>query len=491
VAICKKIKFLASFVLIAFNLLCGTANAVPLEPNVEDSSTFGILSKPKRQAINEADLRALGDSFVTVEEKAATYLGRKINNIVLTGNDRTQSRYLLSRLKFQQDEILTVGMAERSFKNLKNTKILKTIRMEFEPRGADNLTVVIVVEELWTTIPFLLFSSGGGSLLIVAGVVETNLFGNGALGYFTYQSLDGASSVNGQVKHPDIFGTSLELTPFFWIEEKNNEVRNFTLSRTLLAGYTSNQKTAGFFLRRPTEIPVPWLTQITPGVGIRYSNWKFSQSKISSDAKVASDKSKFINPTNTERVYYSGESELGRVDYNETLAEGAVLVYRYSLGVPTTNPSATFQEHFIAGRFFWSLPPDFLVASRFEWQKRISQNSSDEDMMGGLFHVRGLPNDIFRGLDLWFYNAEVRYMVLRQNYLNWQGVLFTDGGDTNHSKMNVQGLQKPSGAAASVGAGLRVMFPDISELTLRADYGWLLSPFRTSGLSLGVVQFVR
>ena len=455
----------------------------------DGDGTLGVLPSPHDKTPGEKV--ELGDSHISAEVKASFHYQKRIKSVLLTGNDKTRSRYLLSRLKFVEGELLTEGMAERSFKNLKNTKILKTIRMEFEPRGKDDVNVIVVVEELWTTIPFLLFSSGGGSVLIVAGVVETNLFGNGALAYLTYQYLDGTNTWTGQVKHPDIFGTSLEFTPYFWLEDKNNEIRNFNSSKPLLAGYTSNQQTFGFFLKRPTEIPVPWLAQTTPGVGIRYSKWSFSDSKLSQEALVANSRNKYEPPSDTKRVYYSGETEIGRVDYNETLAEGATLQYRYSLGVPTTSLNPGFQEHFVAGRFFWSLPPDFLIASRFEWQRRVSREPGDEEMMGGLFHVRGLPNDVFRGLNLWFYNVELRYMVLRQRYVNWQGVVFSDGGDTGNTRVNLAAQRKPSGTASSVGAGLRVMFPDISELTLRADYGWLMSPFGTSGLSLGVVQFVR
>ena len=148
-------------------------------------------------------------------------------------------------------------------------------------------------------------------------------------------------------------------------------------------------------------------------------------------------------------------------------------------------------KQFITARVFRTLPLETLLAVRYEWQRRISRNAGDEEMLGGLFHVRGLPNDIFRGLTLWILNVEARRIVARQRYVHWQLALFSDSGDTGRTRTHRKVDYRPDGAAHSFGAGARILFPDISELAVRLDYGWLVSPFKAAGLSLGLVQFIR
>lgn len=428
---------------------------------------------------------------VSVETLSTPYLGRRVSRIEVFGNAKTRTSFLLRRLLLNEGALLRPGEMERSVQNLKNTKLFKSIRVEFTPVGDAEVIVRLYLDELWTTIPVLLFSTGGGSVLILAGIVEANLFGYGAVGYLTYQYLDGTNSWTGQVKHPDILDTGFEVTPYFWIEEKNNEVRAYDKEKSLLGGFTSHQQTYGATLRKPFSLDTDIVPLITPGIGGRYSEWRFTEEELSDEAKEANEKNAFLTPQRNTRAYASAELQLGRVDFNGNLADGATVLYRYTLGTPLSKGSGAFAEQFITARYFRSLPKDVLLAVRYEWQRRISNNAGDEDMLGGLFHVRGLPNDIFRGQTLWMLNTEARRIVRRQQYVHWQLVAFTDVGDTGRTRTHADNGYRPNGAAHSVGGGVRVLFPDISELAVRIDYGWLLSPFRASGLSLGLVQFIR
>ncbi|MCA2959743.1 MAG: hypothetical protein IOD12_05785 [Silvanigrellales bacterium] len=430
-------------------------------------------------------------SDVSLETLSTPHFGRRVSRIEVFGNAKTRTSFLLRRLLLSEGELLRPGEVERSVQNLKNTKLFKTIRVEFVPVGDAEVVVRLFVDELWTTIPVLLFSTGGGSVLILAGMVEANLFGHGAVGYLTYQYLDGANSLTGQMKHPDVFDTGFEVMPYFWLEEKNNEVRTYNKETKLLGGFTSHQQTYGATLRKTLSLNTQILPVVTPGIGGRYSEWRFTDEQLSSEAKEANRKNDFPTPTQNARAYGSAELQLGRVDFNGNLADGATFLYRYTLGASVSKNSGPFEEQFITARYYRTLPYDVLLAARYEWQRRTSANAGDEDMLGGLFHVRGLPNDIFRGQTLWMLNVETRRIVRRQQYVHWQLVAFTDVGDTGRTRTQTSVDYRPNGAAHSVGGGVRALFPDISELAVRLDYGWLVAPFRASGLSLGLVQFIR
>ena len=445
---------------------------------------------------------ASNQSAEELEKTALPFLGMNVKEIVFLGNERIATRFLLQQLTFQQGSRLKENDIFESVQNLRNTKIIKTINIELIKLESGDVKILILIDELWTTIPFVLFSTGGGSVLVVTGIVDSNLFGFGSTGWVTYQYLDGLSSWIGKIRYPNLLQSDYEVTAEFWKEEKNNEIRSFTANKELLAGYTSYQETYSLLVKRPFDFNTHWLPKFNSGLGLRYSNWSFNDRKLSPEGIERNSKENFKPPPGTERLYYVFESDLGRVNFNGNFADGAALTYRYSYGEPLRKNTGRYSEHFVMGRFFRTLPREVLFASRLEAQFRISDKLADEDMMGGLFHVRGLPNDIFRGLSLWFYNAEMRRFVYKQQYAHLQAVVFQDAGNTYRTrshdlrsgqKYRPRGIlnSKEGGFATSVGAGFRVLFPDISELALRVDYGWLLSPFKTSGLSLGVVQFVR
>jgi|GEM_PF-6512346 len=474
-------------------VLCGLpASATPVVP--DKTALPAIPTVPTAGAKNTEAIPIVetdADTDADPEATATAYLGKSITSIDISGNAKTRTSFLRHLLTVETGRLLAQGDITRSVQNMKNTKLFKSIKVVFESAGEQGVVIRIAVEELWTTIPVLLFSTGGGSVLILAGIVEANLFGHGAASYLTYQYLDGTNTWMGQIKHPDFLDSGLEVTPYFWLEEKNNEIRTYDTKRDLLGGYTSHQDTFGLTVRRPLDLDIKYVPLLFPGIGLRYSKWSFSEQELSPEAKDVNTLSDRVPPDRTQRLYASAEIQFGRVDFDGYLANGTSVIYRYTQGEPLGGESKRFREHFITARHFRGFPPNGLLAVRYEWTERHSNNAGDEDMLGGLFHVRGLPNDVFRGLTLWQLNTEFRYIVARQRYADWQGVLFTDAGDTGRTRTQQKSAYRPSGAAHSVGGGVHLLFPDISELTVRIDYGWLLSPFRASGLSLGLVQFVR
>jgi hypothetical protein len=463
----------------------------PLATDSDVDAAGDAAGNATSNAAGNAD-KARAETDTSPEILAAAFAGRRVAQVDVIGNARTRTSFILRRLDVAVGGVLSPSVVERSVQNLKNTKLFKSIKIDFTPRGADEVVVRLTLDELWTTIPVLLFSTGGGSVLILAGMVEANLFGYGAVSYLTYQYLDGTNTWTGQVKHPDFFDTGFELMPYFLLEEKNNEIRTYDSERALRGGYTSHQDTYGITVRRPFELGLDILPMFSPGLGARYSKWRFSERELSDEAREANAKERYALPSTTERIYGSAEAQFGRVDFDGNLARGATVLYRYTSGSPIARSSGPYSEQFINARLFHTFPGDTLLAARYEWQRRLSPSAGDEDMLGGLFHVRGLPNDVFRGLTLWILNVEARRVVRKQRYIHWQVVAFTDHGDTGRTRTH-PGVRnhRPDGAAHSVGGGFRVLFPDISELAVRVDYGWLLSPFKASGLSLGLVQFVR
>jgi outer membrane protein assembly factor BamA len=428
-------------------------------------------------------------------------IGKKISKVTITGLKRAKETYIRRLISISEGDTLEKGKVDDSLDNIRNTRIMREATAQGIILEDGTVEIIFQMEELWTTIPVILFAAGGGSLLILAGFVESNIFGYGGQGYATYQARDGTQTWITSLKQPDLFQTNLLLNSDFRFEEIKNEIRDFKSERYVFGGYTALEKSLSSSLSKPFEFYNPELPnfarQITLGVGLKYAKWESSENLLSEEVIETNRRLNFTLPKSTERIIPYWDITLGKVNYNKNLAVGFSVNYKYSLGFSLNKKDSgiNFQEHLLKLRIFLPLPHQVQLASRMEYQNRKSNNILDEDMLGGLFHVRGLPNDIFRGHKLWMLNLEFRKILAEFNLFEIQGVAFTDLGNTSASKTytNTPYLEfrKPKNISQSIGFGSRILFPEVSELSIRTDYGWVISPFYASGISLGLVQFIR
>jgi hypothetical protein len=89
--------------------------------------------------------------------------------------------------------------------------------------------------------------------------------------------------------------------------------------------------------------------------------------------------------------------------------------------------------------------------------------------LGGESRLRGYPSTAFIGRDLVAYNLELRSRPVQVVTAQLGGVLFYDVGDAfdGFSRMHLKD---------SVGAGLRVLFPQLDRIVFRIDWGFPLEP---------------
>jgi hemolysin activation/secretion protein len=108
--------------------------------------------------------------------------------------------------------------------------------------------------------------------------------------------------------------------------------------------------------------------------------------------------------------------------------------------------------------------------------------------LGGFGEVRGFPDERFRGTHCWFLNAEIRHVVFAHPWYVIQPTAFADTGAAGLSLSQSGFLWQKS--PTSLGGGVRIVFPHLARLILRADAGFPVSPQKSApGLSFGSVQF--
>jgi outer membrane protein assembly factor BamA len=495
-----KLQRMFSFSLIAFTCLQLSLTATSALADILNDS--GTLTNELPALVPQIEVENHAPSVLFWDD--LEFVGKKVSKITIVGLKRTQETYIRRLISFGEGDILERGRVDDALDNIRNTRIMKEVTAQGMILPDGNIEIIFQLEEVWTTIPVILFTAGGGSLLILAGFVESNILGYGGQGYLTYQALDGTQTFIGSIKQPDLFQTNYHLQSEFRWEEIKNEFRKFSAERSLFGGFTSQEKSLSASLAKAfefynTELP-NFARTVSVGIGLRYAKWEATETKLNLEVIQKNRENFYLLPKSTERVSSFLEIALGRVNYNKFAAKGIAVNYRFLTGLSarpnSSNSRLTLQEHLVKIRGFVPLPQSIQFASRFEYQNRISENVLDEEMMGGLFHVRGLPNDIFRGRKVWILNSELRKTALEFSMVHLQAVSFADFGNTSESLtlVNSKGMRletKPSGIARSMGVGTRIVFPEISELSIRTDYGWLVAPFRASGLSIGLVQFIR
>jgi hemolysin activation/secretion protein len=99
---------------------------------------------------------------------------------------------------------------------------------------------------------------------------------------------------------------------------------------------------------------------------------------------------------------------------------------------------------------------------------------NDQFYLGGNGRLRGYLSDEFIGKDLIASNLEFRSRPVQVATLQFAGVLFYDLGDAFNGFESLHIKQ-------SVGAGARLLLPQLDRLVFRVDWGLPLEPPRSSG----------
>jgi hypothetical protein len=98
---------------------------------------------------------------------------------------------------------------------------------------------------------------------------------------------------------------------------------------------------------------------------------------------------------------------------------------------------------------------------------RYKNYLNSQTTTGGNGRLRGYPTSFFLGKDAYFYNVEFRTTSVRLLFAQIGAVAFYDAGDATTGFTNLSPKQ-------SLGAGLRILFPQLNRLVLRADIAFPL-----------------
>ena len=335
---------------------------------------------------------AAGDPPAEVTLTAAITSGPQVTiaAVEITGNTRTRSRFIRSRLQLKPGDIFSSAKRQESFQELYRTGIFSSvdISLKGEPTAAQRTLVVSIVE---TPAKEVYAEPGWGSyerLRVKVGFREANLLGTGRIFEANTQFSVKAQGIGVSLIDPWFFNTHItaELPVSFQRREEPSFTRedlsaSFLLTRELSDNVTV---TGGYTFKRTS------LTDVDPNQFDESQNQDYDLGSIR--AQIGYDtRNDIFFPTKGQKSFLSAEyaDELfggnisfgrlaGGLRYFWQVRRGTVLAARYSTGLIIPGPDQIGVP--IGERFFNG--GENTVRS-FE-ESQLGPKDASKDPVGGL-----------------------------------------------------------------------------------------------------------
>lgn len=406
--------------------------------------------------------------FPTTEAFAEDFT---VTSIKFEGLNRTNSSVIRDELFFREGDTISAVQMDEALVRIQNTGLFTTASVEQE-----DTTVVVTVEERWTTIPIFKVASGGGVSQITAGIFDPNVFGRRLELGTQVERLEDAYSAVAWMKKPRLFHSRLGLDFQYW---------NINRLRTK---YETNEedpvKKTGFLQQREKvfaglsyDLSFFWNVFLF----YEYNHDTFSDKFIADDVKSLLAATGL--PDSSE-VHFAGlRLKYGQTRIDRHLIEGALMQWDYKQGFSSFG-GPDFWQSDLTALWYKTLFRDSTVAQRLMAGFTTTEILQYWYYLGGLDRIRGFTDNRFAGRYFWLSNSEFRQPVIRKTWLVTQAVAFTDLVSTAEQ---AKGLGKLT--AASVGLGLRFVLPKIYRSVLRVDYARPIRKSDDMNISFGVQQF--
>lgn len=341
----------------------------------------------------------------------------------------------------------------------------------------ENKVIYVNLEEKWTTIPVLKFSSGGGLLQTTVGVYDPNLFGKYLESGIQYEQLGTEGSGVVWFKNPRFLNKSQLLDIQYW------------KTRRLRLKYDQNEvdpvEKQAFVLERER-----FYLGYEPSIGENL-NLKFlleqnvDQFRLDSLNDEQRKKFRGIPLPSDVSIYQIGLGlDWGALDVVEHRTEGMKLSLLHKHHWEKNQVAHSFSQTDL------TLHLAKLLNEDLNYVQRILLSMTDTSLLqywsyfGGLDRIRGFSDNRFSGRYSALSNSELRSTWLQKK--NWilQNVLFLDLLSTTEKFADLDRLK-----AASAGGGLRIILPKIYRAVVRIDYAKPLIKNDEQQVSFGLQQF--
>ncbi len=409
--------------------------------------------------------------------------GYVVDALFIEGLQRTNRASVRRLLGFEVGERVTVEELDRAMARLRETgafhDIDRTLLNQTVPlpdgtsRPSDHRVLHLDLGERWTTLPVLSLDRTGALESFTVGVRDTNAFGSFLELGARYRRLASTNGVEVWAHTPYLLtrrlSASIELG---W----TNRPRRL---------YAGTGRLEGGYLRRRLSARAAatwsWSEDVATGLSVQGIDDRFSLDVVSPN--VAELQHERGLPPDQRYLAPGLHIQFGGIDPEGALLRGTT--YRHDVsrtwpvggaGRPTTQTGGEV-------KFFEILPLSSNLAGRFSYGLSDAVHPEQKRFIGGLSDVRGFLDSRFRGRHYWFANLEWRLPSIDRSQFVLQHVAFADA-----TGVAERASQMWEADGVTTGTGLRTVFPEFHDFTLRFDFGWPLLGEGRSTISFGTGQ---
>lgn len=209
--------------------LCKPTHVAPLLASTCSAITLLLLSLPPVAAAQERSLESVFSAGVSGREKSVSpeleaLRGKKIRSIKIVVDDifpesdgsfyraanslkvNTREEVIRRELLFKEGEAFDPFLIQETVRILRQQRFIRKVNIENSESGGE-LDVVVRVQDTWTLIPQVNFSSGTGRNRSSVGISESNILGLGKRFDLLFEEEENRQTVETVYQDPRVFGT--------------------------------------------------------------------------------------------------------------------------------------------------------------------------------------------------------------------------------------------------------------------------------------------
>jgi len=414
---------------------------------------------------------ALADSSETI----------KVEQIEITGLQRTEPFVIKRELPFSEGDIVTIEAIAEGLQRIRNTQLFVRVEHSIEKKSSltEGAVLRIELEERWTTIPIAKFSSGGGVNRYTLGAYDVHVLGRYLELGGQYERLGSENSGVVWLRQPRLFNQRLELFLSLW---------DITRAETVYADLGKSNKIEGGLLvkrkRASVALEKEWLWWLKLGLILDYNRDTCSPNLLDTDEPAMRSEILANHERETTAVLPGVSLRIGRLNHSGFLIDGVLFEHKTQVNNQAVGGTSNFSLNETSLVAFKTGPSRSTLALRLGAGWTDSETAQYYFFLGGLDRIRGYEAGRFYGRSYWTANTEYRQPFLERPLYILQGTGFVDALGIAHRQSEVDEI-----TAASVGAGIRLIAPKIYRLTLRLDYARGIVQGGTQPINFGIQQF--
>ncbi len=401
-----------------------------------------------------------------------------VSEIDIRGLSRTKKYVVLRELIFKTGDQLSTDILLESIQRVKNTELFSEVSPFIERLPNNTAKIIIRVKEKWTAIPYMNYSSGGGTEQLTAGFYDINIAGRFIQSGVQYDNWNGEHSGSIWLQNPRMFNKRVATS-----------VSYFSIKKPKSLYLDSGVKTGSYVLARnlfKLSLEKKYESGFSSGTAIEL----YEDAFIAYDSNEMLDKQTLlqISDSNKSRAkLYSFSAKYGRTDYDNFLFSGGESGLTFKHSMLTKNTEESFYHFVFLNRYYKRLPHSGNLALQARLGVTNTQQLQHQFLVGGFQHVRGYFDGQFRGGAYWQLNAEYRIPSYRHKLAIFQHNFFVDVTEVKNDYTELT-FDKDS-IKLSAGLGIRIIIPWIYRSVGRLDYAVFRGSSQSSRIALGVKQF--